>query len=64
MKVLRRLFLLEPDLRLNEWLGFAIWMPVVFGVSFQTPLVMLFMERIGLFSVEASGTTQIGRAHV
>jgi sec-independent protein translocase protein TatC len=44
---------LEPDLRLNEWLGFAIWMPVIFGLSFQTPLVMLFLERIGLFNVEA-----------
>jgi sec-independent protein translocase protein TatC len=43
---------LEPDLRLNEWLGFAIWMPVIFGLSFQTPLVMLFLERIGLFNVE------------
>lgn len=42
----------EPDLRLNEWLGFAILMPVVFGVSFQTPLVMLFLEKVGIFSPE------------
>ena len=42
----------QPDLRLSEWLGFAIIMPIVFGVSFQTPLVMFFMERIGLFTVE------------
>jgi sec-independent protein translocase protein TatC len=41
----------EPELRLNEWLGFAIWMPVVFGISFQTPLVMLLLERVGLLSV-------------
>src|SRR5262249_49142306 len=39
---------LEPDMRLNEWLGFAIMMPVVFGISFQTPLVMLFLNRIGI----------------
>lgn len=44
---------LQPDLRLNEWLGFAIMLPVVFGLSFQTPLVMMFLERIGLFSVES-----------
>lgn len=44
---------LEPDFRLNEWLGFAIFMPVVFGLSFQTPLVMLFLERIGILTVEA-----------
>jgi sec-independent protein translocase protein TatC len=42
----------EPDLRLSEWLSFAIWMPVVFGLSFQTPLVMLFLERIGVGSVQ------------
>jgi sec-independent protein translocase protein TatC len=43
---------LEPDLRLNEWLSFAIWMPVVFGASFQTPLIMLFLERVGIVTVE------------
>lgn len=43
---------LKPDLRLNEWLGFAIFMPLVFGVSFQTPLVMLFVERLGIMGVE------------
>lgn len=43
---------LEPEMRLNEWLSFAIMMPVIFGISFQTPLVMLFLERIGLVPVE------------
>lgn len=43
---------LTPDLRLNEWLGFAIFMPLVFGVSFQTPLVMLFIQRVGIFTVD------------
>jgi sec-independent protein translocase protein TatC len=43
---------IDPDLRLNEWLGFAIVMPLVFGISFQTPLVMLFLNRIGLFGWE------------
>ncbi len=41
----------EPELRLSDWLNFALLMPVIFGVSFQTPLVMLALERIGLFSV-------------
>lgn len=44
---------LEPDLRLNEWLSFAILMPLVFGISFQTPLIMMFLERIGVFEVES-----------
>ena len=43
---------IDPDLRLNEWLGFALVMPLVFGLSFQTPLVMLFFNRIGLFGWE------------
>ena len=43
---------LEPDLRLNEWLTFAIFMPLVFGISFQTPLVLFFMERLGIVSIE------------
>jgi sec-independent protein translocase protein TatC len=42
---------MEPELRLNEWLGFAIFMPVLFGISFQTPLVMLFLERMGIMRV-------------
>ena len=43
----------DPDLRLNEWLGFAIILPLVFGVSFQTPLVMIFLNRIGMFGWES-----------
>jgi len=43
---------LRPDLRLNEWLGFAIMLPLVFGVSFQTPLVMLFGHRVGVMTVD------------
>lgn len=43
---------LQPDLRLNEWMGFAIFMPLVFGLSFQTPLVMMFVERIGVLTVD------------
>jgi len=43
---------LEPDLRLKEWLGFAVWMPLAFGLSFQTPLVMLVLERVGIFTVD------------
>lgn len=42
----------EPEPRLSEWLSFALLMPLVFGVAFQTPLVMVFLERIGVFSVE------------
>jgi sec-independent protein translocase protein TatC len=44
---------LKPDLRLNEWLSFAILLPLVFGLSFQTPLVMLFLAKLGIMDVES-----------
>jgi sec-independent protein translocase protein TatC len=41
-----------PTLRLSDWMSFATLLPLVFGVAFQTPLVMLFLERINIFTVE------------
>jgi sec-independent protein translocase protein TatC len=41
-----------PTLRLSEWMSFATMLPLVFGIAFQTPLVMLVMERIGIFTVD------------
>ena len=40
-----------PTLRLGEWMSFATILPLVFGICFQTPLIMLFLERIGIFTV-------------
>jgi sec-independent protein translocase protein TatC len=37
-------------LRLSDWMGFATILPLVFGLCFQTPLVMLFLARIGIFT--------------
>jgi sec-independent protein translocase protein TatC len=42
---------IDPDPKISEWLGFVLLMPLGFGVSFQLPLVMLFLERIGVFTV-------------
>lgn len=42
---------IHPQIRLSEWISFAITLPLMFGVSFQLPLVMLFLERISIFSV-------------
>jgi sec-independent protein translocase protein TatC len=47
----------DPDLRLNEWLSFALLMPLVFGISFQTPLVMMFMNKIGVMTFETHKRT-------
>jgi sec-independent protein translocase protein TatC len=41
----------DADLRLSEWLSFAILMPIVFGLAFQTPLVMMFLHKTGMVTV-------------
>ncbi len=43
----------DPEPRISEWLSFVLFLPLGFGVSFQLPLVMLFLERIGIFSLQA-----------
>ncbi len=42
---------LNPELRLSEWLSFALLTPLVFGIAFQTPLVMLFLHKLGIVDV-------------
>lgn len=41
----------EP--RLSYYINFVLLLPLGFGIAFQLPLVMLFIERIGLISVDA-----------
>ena len=43
---------IEPTMRITDWMSFATILPLVFGASFQTPLIMLFIERIGIVTVE------------
>jgi sec-independent protein translocase protein TatC len=40
------------DPRIGEWLSFVLIMPLGFGISFQLPLVMLFLNRIGVASLD------------
>ena len=42
---------IDPDPRITDWLSFVLILPLGFGISFQLPLVMLFLERIGVFTV-------------
>jgi sec-independent protein translocase protein TatC len=37
--------------RLTDYMSFALLLPLGFGVSFQLPLVMLVLERLGVFTV-------------
>lgn len=43
---------IHPQIRLSEWISFALVLPLMFGISFQLPLVMLFLERISIFEVK------------
>jgi sec-independent protein translocase protein TatC len=44
---------IAQDIRITDWLSFVLIMPLGFGVAFQLPLVMLFLERIGIFQVQS-----------
>jgi sec-independent protein translocase protein TatC len=44
---------LDPDPRISEWMSFVLILPLGFGIGFQLPLIMLFLERIGIFDVAA-----------
>jgi sec-independent protein translocase protein TatC len=44
---------IEPYPKLSDWITTVVLMPLAFGVSFQLPLVMLLLERIGVFTVES-----------
>jgi sec-independent protein translocase protein TatC len=44
---------IEAEPRISEWMSFVLFLPLGFGIAFQLPLVMLFLHRITIFSVEA-----------
>ena len=39
-------------MRITDWMSFATILPLVFGICFQTPLIMLFVERIGILTAD------------
>ncbi|HUG18637.1 MAG TPA: twin-arginine translocase subunit TatC [Planctomycetaceae bacterium] len=41
-----------PQIRLSEWISFALVLPLMFGLSFQLPLVMYFLDRMDLVSAQ------------
>ena len=48
-----RMMAIDPDPRISEWLGFVMFLPIGFGIAFQLPLVMLMLQRIGIFTTKA-----------
>ena len=47
-----RMMKIVPQIRLSEWISFAIILPLMFGLSFQLPLVMKFLQAISIFDVD------------
>ena len=43
---------LTAQIRISEWISFAVTLPLMFGISFQLPLAMLFLSKINIFKVE------------
>lgn len=43
---------IDPDTRITEWINFAFILPICFGISFQLPLVIFVLERVGILTVE------------
>lgn len=43
---------IDPEPRISEWLNFVLILPLGFGITFQLPLVMLFLERLGVFTIQ------------
>jgi sec-independent protein translocase protein TatC len=44
---------IAPDMRITDIISFVLLLPLGFGISFQLPLVMLFLNRIGILSLDA-----------
>lgn len=43
---------MRPEIKISTWITFALVVSLMFGISFQLPLVMVLLERISLVSVD------------
>ena len=48
----------DPSPLLGDYFRFVAWMTLIFGLAFQTPLVVLFLARSGLVPLEALARKQ------
>jgi sec-independent protein translocase protein TatC len=42
---------LRPEIKISSWIMFSLMVSLMFGISFQLPMVMLVLERIGIVDV-------------
>lgn len=47
-----RILNIHAQPRITDWMSFVLILPLGFGLSFQLPLVMVLLERIGVFTVD------------
>jgi sec-independent protein translocase protein TatC len=43
---------LRPEMKIGTWLNFAMFLSLMFGISFQLPLVMVFLEKLTIFEAK------------
>ncbi len=44
---------IAPTPRISDWMSFVLILPLGFGISFQLPLVMVALERVGIFTIQS-----------
>lgn len=47
-----RMLNINAQPRITDWLSFVLILPLGFGISFQLPLVMVLLERVGVFTIQ------------
>ena len=43
---------IEAEPRISEWTSMVLMLPLGFGIAFQLPLVMLFIQRLGIVTID------------
>jgi sec-independent protein translocase protein TatC len=42
---------IDPQPRIGDWMSFVLMVPLGFGIAFQLPIVMLFLNLLGIFTI-------------
>jgi sec-independent protein translocase protein TatC len=50
--------LIDASLLLDDYFKFVAWMTLIFGVAFETPLVVLFLARTGIIPLDTLARKQ------
>ncbi|MGB2997013.1 MAG: twin-arginine translocase subunit TatC [Phycisphaerae bacterium] len=50
--------MIDPSLFIGKYLRFVAWMTLIFGVAFQTPIIVLFLARTGIVPLESLARKQ------